>query len=662
MTKLERIAKRLPEIVDARRALIIPAGYEDFTIPVLRFDHSSLTPGEFAVIQGCVSSGGRVANNARPPRFSTAISDTSGNVVDLTWFGEIDEPRERLKQGQRYTLFGEVTQWNGQLQMAGAEILDEQWVGRWRPIYQPLGNTHCAIIRDHIHKTLSEDLVVAAALIQERLQPADLQAVLGNLPPNDIQRVLTEVLQCMHTPASLEDGRKAVSLMQRIGIMMQARRILKDAFTDERSTNPLNIQPEMVAKALAAFSFELTGSQLRSVNEIVQDLNSSSKPMKRALCADVGYGKTATYAVAAAAAVMAGKRVIVMLPSRVLAEQVFKELQNWYPQLDKNLVIGSEKSKGYLVFPLLVGTTALIHRIERDDLRPDLIIVDEQQRFAREQRDKLLKVDAHILEVTATCIPRSQCLIQMGVTKLSTIDECHVEKNIVTRVHREANKAALFQEVKQTIARGGQVLCVYPSKGIHTEADDDSLPSVLEAFPLWEKVFPGRVAMAHGSQSEEEQRDNLRRVRDKEVDILLATTVIETGVHLPDARRIIINRAERFGLSTLHQLRGRVGRTGGTAHCDLLVPDDIRPKTATRLSSLELTNDGFVIAELDLEMRGPGELEADGNAQSGFFDNPLPGMQLDLKRLGAAVEFLRQRDATMNNLHKESADNVRTAQ
>jgi ATP-dependent DNA helicase RecG len=285
---------------------------------------------------------------------------------------------------------------------------------------------------------------------------------------------------------------------------------------------------------------------------------------------------------------------------------------------------------------IVIGTTALLHR---EGVKPRLVIVDEQHKFSREQREQMVGHGVHLLEVSATCIPRSQALVQYGVMSVSRLNGCHVNKTIHTKVWTNNERHGLFNSIKQTVASGHKVLVIYPKRG-EGDDEDGGLQSVERAAASWDRVFPNQIRVAHGGRTADENDAAIKDVSAGRACILISTTVIEVGITIPRLRHAIVVHAERFGLTTLHQLRGRLCRDGGTGHFDLYLPSPCKKDVFDRLSILEKTADGFEVAEMDMRLRGFGDLSANSDKQTGDGASFLIGRNVSVDMLEKAVTAL----------------------
>ncbi|MDY6785287.1 MAG: ATP-dependent DNA helicase RecG [Cyanobacteriota bacterium] len=392
--------------------------------------------------------------------------------------------------------------------------------------------------------------------------------------------------------------------------------------------------------------FELTNAQKRVIGDILQDLNSET-PMNRLVQGDVGSGKTVVAVFAILAALQSGYQAALMAPTEVLAEQHYRKLVTWFNllHLPVELLTGSTKiakrreihaqlETGEL--PLLVGTHALIQdKVKFRQL--GLVAIDEQHRFGVQQRARLLDKgrSPHVLTMTATPIPRTLALTLHGDLDVSQIDELPPGRQpIQTTVLTGRQRRQAYDLIRREIAQGRQVYVILPT--IEESEKLDLRAAVEEHKRLQEQVFGEfKVGLLHGRMNSADKEKALNQFRDNETQIIVSTTVIEVGVDVPNATVMLIENAERFGLSQLHQLRGRVGRGSHQSYC-LLMSGTNNPNARQRLGVLEQSQDGFFISEMDLRLRGPGEVL--GRRQSGLADFALASLVEDQEVLNLARE------------------------
>lgn len=242
-----------------------------------------------------------------------------------------------------------------------------------------------------------------------------------------------------------------------------------------------------------------------------------------------------------------------------------------------------------------------------------LLVVDEQQKFSVSQKQAVVEACTNLLEVTATAIPRTTALVTHGGMNISILRDCPVSKNIQTRIVSATDAERLFAHTVKVLATGAQVAVVYPL----VDDPEQEKRSVIAAYEMWSRRFPGRVGMVYGAMKEAEKNEVIRKLKDKELSVLVSSTVIEIGVTIPELKSLVVVNADRYGVSTLHQLRGRVARRGGTGYFFIYLPDKVKPEILARLQLLEQFKDGFSLAEHDAELRGYGDLTKEGDRQHG---------------------------------------------
>ena len=405
-----------------------------------------------------------------------------------------------------------------------------------------------------------------------------------------------------------------------------------------------------------AFDYEETDDQLRAIAEIKSDME-RSRPMDRLLCGDVGYGKTEVALRAVMKCVLDGKQAAILVPTTVLAQQHYVTAINRFrsfpvtievlsrfktPAQKKKILQSAAEGK----IDLLIGTHALIEdRVQFSNL--GFVVIDEQHRFGVEQRARLWTKNLqppHILVMTATPIPRTLAMTLYGDLDVSVIDELPPGRRPIKTFHyTDAARLKLFGFMRQEIAKGRQVYVVYPlikeSEAMDYKDLTDGYEAISRDFPLPQYV----TAICHGKMKPADKEESMRQFKQGEAHILVATSVIEVGVDVPNATVMVIESAERFGLSQLHQLRGRVGRGGEQSYCILMSGEKLSRESRARLEAMCETNDGFRLAELDLKLRGAGDIN--GTLQSGMaFDlkiaSPTADVQILTVSREAAAEIL----------------------
>ena len=489
---------------------------------------------------------------------------------------------------------------------------------------------------------------------------------------------LTEALINIHFPKdtrSMQRAKERLKFEELFFIQLQILRQLKKREQEVGFAMPI------VGKQFNNFyhnclPFALTNAQKRVVREIQADLKSGLQ-MNRLLQGDVGSGKTLVAVLSALLAVDNGYQACIMAPTEILANQHYETISNLLKDTTGNvsLLTGSTtKKQRETLHPalrsgaidILIGTHALIED-EVQFANLGLVIVDEQHRFGVAQRAKLWAKNVrppHVLVMTATPIPRTLAMTLYGDLHVSVIDELPPGRKPVQTLHYSIQRrASINQFITQQITAGRQVYVVYPLIQENKELD---LADLQNGYNTLVETFPNyRISMVHGQMKAKDKDEQMRRFPSGETQILVATTVIEVGVNVPNASVMIIENAERFGLSQLHQLRGRVGRGADQSYCILLTRLELSKDTRTRMETMVATNDGFRIAEADLQLRGPGDLE--GTQQSGLpFDLKIASLSTDGQLLEvarkAATEILDKDpllEDQMNRIYKRQLDLLR---
>ena len=568
-----------------------------------------------------VSAHGHISPRKRMPLFEVVLEDGTGSVK-LIWFNQRYLSKD-IQRGDRLSIYGaprvgsygsmaiESPDWE---KFEGAE--DEE--GAIVPIYSKVGNFPPKAMR----RILGQALEVLPTL--EDPMPEDLRQRLG-------VGGLAEALREIHQPRELTPEFLSQRSPAHLRVILQefftfqlALRVRRATEETKTKTRRITIDDELRGQVKGILPFKLTGAQKRVLREIAEDLR-GERPMYRLLQGDVGSGKTIVALIAAMILIRNGHQVALLAPTEILVEQHYQRIRQL---LDQSVVIA--KATGSMAagerrtlqaglregfIQLVVGTHALLEeKITFKSL--GLAIVDEQHRFGVEQRQKLFaKGDLpDILVMTATPIPRSLALAIYGDLELSVIDELPPgRQRIKTAIRATHEVDRVYDFIDKEIAAGAQAYIVYP---IIEESEKSNLKPLTTGFDETQKRFPNRrVAMMHGRMKAGEKEEVMQRFKRGEVDILVATTVIEVGIDVPNASMMLIVDADRFGLSQLHQLRGRVGRGERKSYCVLLHNDRIAGETKDRLHAFERSRDGFEVAEADLQARGPGEFL--GTRQSG---------------------------------------------
>ena len=653
-----KVAERLAKL-DVRTIgdllCLLPQRYEDRT--ALRAI-GGLVVGEKALVEGVVELAGR-----RGRSLLCRLADGTG-AITLRFFHFHRSIEQALARGRRVRCYGEVRSGLGGLEMVHPEhravTADESEPSdRLTPVYPTTEGLHQQTLRRIVARALAalehdklEDYL-APALTSQTLAGApwpSLATALNYLhsPPRD---AATELLLSGRHPCS-----RRIALEELVAQRLSLRRAA--ALTRTERARPLPAPPKPLAAFRAALPFELTRAQAQAFDEIAADLGKAT-PMNRLLQGDVGSGKTVVAAMAALVAAAAGCQTAVMAPTELLAEQHFASFERWLEPLGVEVaaLIGAQPARARAATlaavaggraAVVVGTHALFQEsVEFRQLA--LVVVDEQHRFGVEQRRRLKQKgtdDArvpHQLIMTATPIPRTLAMTAYADLDCSVIGELPPGRQPVqTAVLPEQRRAELVQRVAAHCAAGQQAYWVCPLIE-ESELVDSRAASALHA-ELAEALPNARVGLIHGRMKTADKDSVMRAFKAGELDLLVATTVIEVGVDVPNATLMVVENAERMGLAQLHQLRGRVGRGAKASTCVLLYRAPLSELARQRLGVLRETNDGFAVAQKDLELRGPGEVL--GTRQTGVMELRIADLWRDADLLPQVIEVSEQLLAT----------------
>ncbi len=577
----------------------------------------------------------------------TAIFTDGRSSIELVWFKGIKYISEKYKTLIDYVVFGKPTLFNGKYNIVHPDIeLLTPTSQVSQPGLQPFYNTTEKMKTGFLNSKAVQKIIFPLVQSLKSGIPETLPAYL-------LQRYalmnLTESLINIHFPKNpdlLNKSRQRLKFEELFYIQLSILR-----FTKWREQN---IQGFIFGKIGDYFNrfykhylpFELTGAQKRVLREIRTDVG-SGKQMNRLLQGDVGSGKTLVALMAMLMAADNGFQAALMAPTEILANQHFDTISNFLGDIGVKvaLLTGSTRPKEREIMHealrngelhILIGTHALIEdTVIFKNL--GLVVIDEQHRFGVEQRSKLWKKNSrppHILVMTATPIPRTLAMTLYGDLSVSVIDELPPGRKPIQTFHYYQNKRqALHQFIAKQVNSGRQIYVVYP---LIQESEKLDLQDLENGYEYLREVFPlYKISKVHGKMKSAEKDFQMQKFVSGETQIMVATTVIEVGVNVPNASVMIIENAERFGLSQLHQLRGRVGRGAEQSFCILLTGFKLATDTRKRLDTMVRTNDGFEIAEADLQLRGPGDLE--GTQQSGMpFELKIANLAADGKMLEIA--------------------------
>ena len=590
------------------------------------------------------------AGVGRKRRFSVQVQDPSG-AAELIWFQGIKWIEKKVEVGREYLVFGRPNFFRGELSIAHPELetieqaLSRKTESGMQGIYPSTERLGSVLGAKGFYQIVCNAWALARDRIADPL-PDALRAQYGLIP-------LREALYNIHFPQTQEMLRQAqyrLKFDELLGVQLN----IQQRRTARLSKSDGFLFPKVGGVFNTFFNeklpFPLTGAQKRVIREIRKDTVSGFQ-MNRLLQGDVGSGKTLVALMSMLLAVDNGYQACMMAPTEILARQHFATICKMLGGMPVRVAIltGASKARerrealeGIAAgeVDILIGTHALIEdRVQFANL--GFVVIDEQHRFGVEQRARLWTKNAqppHILVMTATPIPRTLAMTLYGDLDVSVIDELPPGRRPIKTFHyTDAARLKLFGFMRQEIAKGRQVYVVYPlikeSEAMDYKDLTDGYEAISRDFPLPQYV----TAICHGKMKPADKEESMRQFKEGEAQILVATSVIEVGVDVPNATVMVIESAERFGLSQLHQLRGRVGRGGEQSYCILMSGEKLSRESRARLDAMCETNDGFRLAELDLKLRGAGDIN--GTLQSGMaFDLKIASPTADVQILTVSRE------------------------
>lgn len=599
----------------------------------------------------------RTVGEGRSKRMTAVFTDGTGHI-ELVWFKGLKFVKGSLAAGVTYLVFGKPSVFNGAINIVHPELERfEENKARLQAGLQPQYNTTEKMKSSFLSSKALQKLVFNLFQTYKGKIPETLPAYL--LEQHRLM-YLNEALRTIHFPASTQDLEKARFRLKLEELFYIQLNILR--LKNQRSKTIRGHVFTQVGAYLHTFyknhlTFELTEAQKRVIREMRQDMG-SGRQMNRLLQGDVGSGKTLVALMVMLIALDNKFQACLMAPTEILAQQHHATIADQVAPLGINvaLLTGSTRKKQRTEIDaalrsgsiqILIGTHALIEdTVVFGHL--GLVVIDEQHRFGVEQRARLWRKNQqppHVLVMTATPIPRTLAMTVYGDLEVSVIDELPPGRKPIQTQHQYHNRRnALNRFLHQEIARGRQVYVVYP---LIDESEKMDFKNLSEGYEYMQKAFPDcQVVMVHGRMKPAEKDAAMQVFASGEAQIMVATTVIEVGVNVPNASVMIIESAERFGLSQLHQLRGRVGRGAEQSYCILMTSYKLAEESRKRMEIMVRTNDGFEIAEADMKMRGPGDLE--GTQQSG-----LP-FELKIANLGRDQQILQLgRDIALKVLEQD---------
>lgn len=623
----------------------LPRRHEDFSqvLPI-----SEIEPGKVTIKATCESISTRIVRRGMKVTTAT-LADKSGKV-QAVWFNQPYRASQLADKKQEFYFAGEFSFQRGRYQLTNPSVeLTKKMpiqAGRILPIYPARHG-----LKPSLTRKLLNEIRPVITMLPESL-PAEIVA-------REKLMSRSEALLSVHFPEDLDSvdrAKERLSFDELFELILANK--LNKIENEKLSSYRIKFNAEKIRNFVASLPFELTDGQRVALWDILRDFEKNT-PMNRLLQGDVGSGKTIVAAAAAYQAFLAGYQSAIMAPTEILASQHAEGLSKILEPLGVTVVLltGSVKGKARSTLyckiadgevDVVIGTHALFQKdVKFSHL--GFVVIDEQHRFGVKQRQQLLGKGAnnetmpHLLAVTATPIPRSLQLTLFGDLDISILKQMPAgRKEIITRIISPNSREALYEKIRAELTKGRQAYVITPL----IESGESEKKSAEDEFKRISRKFKEfKVAMLHGKMKPDEKDVIMLKFARHEIDILVATTVVEVGVDVPNATIILIENADQFGLAQLHQLRGRVGRGNEQSYCYLMMSDSSRP--TRRLREIEKSNDGFYLSEVDLKLRGPGEIY--GTMQHG---------QLNLKVASLADTRMIARAARMAEWFIESGQEL----
>ena len=602
--------------------------------------------GDTAQFAGEIVSMELISGKYNKKRLSATLKDGHG-FCELTWFSRISWVQDYIKEGKKYIVFGRIKKFGGKLTIVHPEmeVYNEENLKKQETLF-PVYSTTEKLNKKNLHSKSISNLTRS---LVERINPNEIS---DPIPPYLLSKLnliaYGEAVTKIHYPKNDKELQQARNRIKFDELFFLQLRLLMSRLNRKKKIKGPTF--EKVGEKFLNFynnklKFELTNAQKRVIREIRNDMGAGIQ-MNRLLQGDVGSGKTIVALLCMLIAIDNGYQTCIMAPTEILAYQHFQSISAMIEGLGLNIgfLSGSVKGKSRKELltaleegsiDILIGTHALIEKtVVYKNL--GLAITDEQHRFGVQQRARLWtkseEFPPHILVMTATPIPRTLSMTVYGDLDVSVIDELPPGRKDIKTMHLFENKRPrMIEFLKKEIAAGRQVYVVYPlieeSEKLDLRNLQDGYEQLLQQFPRPDY----QLSIVHGRMKAADKEQEMQRFKKGTTNILVGTTVIEVGVDVPNASVMVIENGERFGLSQLHQLRGRVGRGADQSYCILMSSYKLSNEAKERLQTMVRTNNGFEIAEVDMRLRGPGDME--GTRQSGLLDFKLADLSKDQKIL-----------------------------
>ncbi|MFF2484109.1 ATP-dependent DNA helicase RecG [Paenibacillus sp. NPDC058071] len=608
-----------------------PYRYEDYRIRSL----AEVKDGEKVTVQGIVRGAGILQRYGRSKSRLTCKIEVDHMLVTAVWFNR-HFLQNQLTAGREIMLTGKWEQHRLQMTVSESEFADKA-SGVKSDTLQPVYSVGGGITQPWMRKTIAQALVQFGTMIEEVL-PHELTERHKLMPRR-------EAVQLIHQPGDVREGQEARRRMVYEELFLFQLKLQAYRAVNRKRPGGIahHVSGETVRQFAGTLPFELTDGQKKVVNEILSDMRQPSA-MNRLLQGDVGSGKTVVAAIALYCTVKAGHQGALMVPTEILAEQHMRSLQKLFADADIEVAMLTggmpARRRRDLLAGLQMGMTDVVvgtHALIQDDVffrSLGLVVTDEQHRFGVNQRSVLRRkgLNPDVLTMTATPIPRTLAITAFGDMDVSTIRERpHGRKPIKTYWVKPGSMDRVLEFIQSEVSQGRQAYLICP---LIEESDKLDVQNAIDLYVQMQQAFPNyKVGLLHGRLTSSEKDEAMSLFGANEIQVLVATTVVEVGVDVPNATLMIIMDAERFGLSQLHQLRGRVGRGQHQSHC-ILVADPKSENGRERMKAMTETDDGFELSRRDLELRGPGDFF--GTKQSGLPEFRIADMASDYEELETA--------------------------
>lgn len=572
----------------------------------------------------------------KPPRLEFWVKDGKDYEVKVTAFGAI-EPWKHLSVGSVIYIRGVASIWTNkfthksEMTINSPELIEPDDIGKVVPLYR--GKVGVVSV-EYITRQVRQFLPKIASTVDYLHRYFDGATEADILTKSKVTafKSMAEFIYALHHPQDLTQGMAALDSARKIAAFEVVWTSQKRAMQRPNPRSVIRIDDKTLNSMASRLGFSFTPDQKKSIGDISEGLKRPFQ-LNMLLSGDVGTGKTAVFGVCAAAARATNARVAILMPNLLLVRQTEEKMRLWYPKMPLVTLVSGSPQPDFSVNPVVIGTTAMFSRIKKAKWVVDFLVVDEQNKFSVSQREELRSEHTNVLEATATCVPRTAALVMNSGMDLTVLQETPFKKRIVSRVVTYAERKKLFDHVGKVMDGGGQIAIIYPNvkvtdKNIADKAKADSKnkkyyganakSSAEDAFKVWDKMFPGKICMVHGKMTDEEKVLLVDDMKKNKYSGVLSTLLLESGIDIKNLLSVVVVNAGRFGISQLHQLRGRVARQGGTGYFFMYEPGDIDDATLERLKMVEGEPNGFKLADMDMEIRGFGDVSEESVKQSGL--------------------------------------------